>query len=74
MIVDFQIDTADNFRHIHPFGPDAQILLEEIWVAAAAHDAHRDGADVDIRFVAHFADCHRTAREAQNLFLHVSGN
>ncbi len=70
-VVDAQLDAAQDFDHVHPFGADAEVFLEDVGVAVAARDAHRHGAEVHVRLVLHPADGDRASREAQDLLRHV---
>ena len=74
MVVDLKRDAADDLRHVHPLGADAEVLLEEVRIAVAARDAHGYAAEVDVRFVLHPAHGYGAARKAQNLLGRVGGN
>ena len=71
MVVYLKGNAAQDFGHIHPLGPDAEIFLEHIRVAVAARDAHCHAAQVDIGFILHPAHSHSAPGEFQYLFSYV---
>ena len=74
MVVDLQGDAADDLGQIAPLGPDAEVFLEHLGVAVAAHDPHGDAAQVNVGFVLHPSHRHGAPGKTQDLFLHVSGD
>ena len=74
LVVDIQRHAAENLRHIHPLGAQAQVLLHHLRVAEGTHDAHSHPADVQVGLVLHPAHGHRAPGEAQNLFRHIGGD
>lgn len=74
LIVDAQIDAAEDFAHIHPLGADAEILLHQIRVEEGTGNAHGHRTNTHIGFVAHGR--HRDGRlgETENFFLHIGGD
>src|SRR5699024_11198988 len=74
VVVDFQSDAADDLGQVAPLRPDAEVFLEHLGAAVAAHDAHGNAAQVDVGLVLHPAHRHGTPGKAQDLFLYVGGD
>ncbi len=68
MVINLQLDAAQDLGHVDPFSAQAEIFLEDVRIAEAPGNAHRHAAKVDIRFVFHPADRDGAARKAEDLF------
>ena len=72
-VVYFEVYSAQNFGHIHPFGAYAELLLHLVGVEVTAAYAHGYTAYAHIRFVAYLPHRERATCKAQYLLFHILG-
>ncbi len=73
-VVDFLLDTAHEFGHVHHFVAHAEIALQEAGIDDRSADPHGDAAHRQVGSVLHGRRRHCGADEGENLVAHVAGD
>ena len=74
LVVDAEVDTAQNFHQRHIFRAHAKIVLQEVGVDDGARDAHAGVAEREIGLAAHGGHGLGGLCKAENLFGYVGGD
>ena len=74
MVIDAFFHAADDFHLIDGFDAHAEVVLNEFGVDDGTADAHADGTDLEIGFVAHGGCGDSGTAEPKELFTDVIGN
>ena len=74
LIINFLLNTAQNFHFIHRLHPHPQIFFKEIRVYTGAGNTHTGASNLQVRRTSHRSRRHCCPGKSQQFFLHILGN